>query len=104
MPDQDWIEGPKVTDIAENRPLPGRLAGTDVLYVRVGDQVRCLEDSCPHQGLTMAHADVEPDHTIVCPWHGMAFDCLTGECVSSPSEPMKLFPVQIENGRVFVKR
>ncbi len=104
MPEQGWIEGPQVSEISETKPLAGRIAGTDVLFVRVGAEVRCLEDSCPHQNLPMADADIEPNHTIICPWHSMVFDCLTGECVSSPGEALTIFPTRIEDGRVLVKK
>ena len=104
MSEQGWVEGPKVSEIKETAPLASKIAGTDVLFVRIGEEVSCLEDSCPHQGLTMAHADIEPDHTIICPWHGMVFDCLTGKCISSPGESLTIFPTRIEDGRVLVKK
>lgn len=83
--------------------MRGKVQGKDVLYVRAGDEVRCLLDECPHMGLSMAQAEIEPDHTFSCPWHGMLFNALTGECLSSPGEHLTMFPVQIADGRVQVK-
>lgn len=103
MSDSQWKVGPALSDIAESRPLRGKLNGKDVLYVRAGEEVRCLLDECPHMGLSMAQAEIEPDHSFSCPWHGMTFDCMTGECLSSPGEHLTLFPVRVENGRVQVK-
>ncbi|SEG70373.1 Ferredoxin subunit of nitrite reductase or a ring-hydroxylating dioxygenase [Bryocella elongata] len=103
MSDQHWVTGPLVSEIPEARPLRGKVSGKDVLFVRAGDEIRCLLDECPHMGLSMARAEIASDHTFSCPWHGMVFNALTGECVSSPGEHLKMFPVQVEGGRVQVK-
>jgi nitrite reductase/ring-hydroxylating ferredoxin subunit len=103
MPEAGWASGPSLSEIAEHRPLASRINSRDVLFVRIGDQVRCLEDSCPHIGLSMARGEIDAAHTLTCPWHGMEFNCLTGECLSSPGEHLALYPVRIENGRILVK-
>lgn len=56
---------------------------------------------CTHLGCSVPHN--EEDKTFHCPCHGSIFDERTGEIKGGPApRPMDTFPVNINNGEVFV--
>ena len=40
---------------------------------------------------------------ITCPWHGFCFDSKTGECLTAPEAQLEPLPLQVRDGRVFVR-
>lgn len=50
-----------------------------VALVRTGECLGALNNACPHMGGPLAQGTIE-DGRLVCPWHGRAYDPLTGEC------------------------
>ncbi|HHQ42086.1 MAG TPA: non-heme iron oxygenase ferredoxin subunit, partial [Chromatiales bacterium] len=60
-------------------------------------------DVCTHDGGCLAGGDIE-GREVVCPRHGARFDLLTGEATAPPAyEPVHVFPVKVEGGRVYVR-
>lgn len=43
-----------------------------------------VNDRCPHQQFPLSDGELAADGTIVCSWHGAAFDCITGRAVRGP--------------------
>lgn len=39
---------------------------------------------------------------LACPWHGWEFDLASGACLTDPKRPLRLFPVEVRDGKVFV--
>ena len=39
---------------------------------------------------------------LACPWHGWEFDLLTGRALADPRVRLRLYPVTVEDGTVFV--
>ena len=39
---------------------------------------------------------------LACPWHGWEFDLLTGQALADPRDRLRLYPVTVEDGTVFV--
>ncbi len=67
-----------------------------------GDQVRAMEDVCPH-AFAMLSQGFREDGVIECPLHGARFEVMTGKCLNEIGQrDLKSFPVKIENGRVCV--
>jgi nitrite reductase (NADH) small subunit len=67
-----------------------------------GGKFFCFDGICPHAGGPLGQGALQGD-TIICPWHGWEFNCLTG--VNSEDEDVILdqFPVVIENNTVFIE-
>jgi nitrite reductase/ring-hydroxylating ferredoxin subunit len=40
---------------------------------------------------------------LVCPWHGWAYDVVTGEHESSAAQRIPTYEVRVESGQVLVK-
>ncbi len=56
---------------------------------------------CPHQNAPLDGAGVE-DHIVVCHRHGYRFDLKTGDCVTAGGYGLPVFPVDVEDGTVYV--
>ena len=75
-----------------------------VALTRLPDgSVVAFENRCPHVGGPLALGTMRGDQ-VVCPWHFFRFDLKTGETAGTDKSIMrvKLFPVNVENGDVFV--
>lgn len=60
------------------------------------------DDICTHAYASLADGYIDGDK-IECPLHGGAFVISTGKACTAPcTEDLKVYPVKIENGQIFV--
>ncbi len=98
-----WIRLAKVADIPEDEGLEIQLGTQELALFKEGENVFCLENSCPHRGAALAEGRIQ-DGEVICPWHGWRFSLSNGACSSLPtSEPAACFETRIENGEVLVR-
>ena len=95
-----------VDDVPHEGTLPVvRSDGTPICLIKSQGRISAIADNCTHQDFEMALGDVLPDGSIQCAWHGARFDCFTGQVKQGPAdEPVRVFPVKIDSGRVLVGR
>jgi nitrite reductase/ring-hydroxylating ferredoxin subunit len=76
---------------------------TDILLCNVGpDGVFAIRNRCSHMNKPL-HAGRVIGCKISCPEHGAEFDIRSGDALSFPAvRPLKTYPVQIENGVIYV--
>jgi nitrite reductase/ring-hydroxylating ferredoxin subunit len=97
--------------------LDGQLVGV----FRVNNELRAWYNDCPHQGgpvcsgrltgtLTVKGANPRPqlewvrEGTILaCPWHGLEFDVLDGECLAFPGVRLKPAEVEFDEDGITLK-
>jgi nitrite reductase/ring-hydroxylating ferredoxin subunit len=73
-----------------------------VALFRVGDQFYATDDICTHAEASLSDGYVDGD-VVECPFHSARFCIRTGKALSLPaSEPLKTYPVKIEDGAVCV--
>ena len=87
-------------------PAPGgrtllRVEQRCMALFNVGGNYHAIDDSCPHQGSSLASGKLD-GHSLQCPAHGLRFDLRTGCMVNAPALRIPVYPIQIEEGRVFV--
>jgi 3-phenylpropionate/trans-cinnamate dioxygenase ferredoxin subunit len=66
--------------------------GRNLLLLQDEGQIHILDNYCPHAGARLERASVR-DGDILCPWHGMAFNLLTGKGATCGLELVKYQPV-----------
>jgi len=115
----------KVADVGSLENDKGfcvKVNGVRLVLVKTNGAVRALENRCPHLGVPLGRGKIEGGE-IVCPFHGSRFNVVTGEntdWVSSVAgvhipdwssallsfgkkpQPIRTFPVSIEDQDVFV--
>lgn len=58
--------------------------GTRVCVGNTGGTLFAVLDRCPHQKFPLSEGELMTDGTIVCAWHGAAYDCISGRAVRGP--------------------
>ena len=101
-PQPEWHDLCSLEEIPDDGVLACRQGGEDLLVYRNGPQVTCIPDYCPHRGWPFGGGYVRSG-VLTCPHHGYEFRLDTGECLTSPSLPLDLYPVRIRDGRVEIK-
>jgi nitrite reductase/ring-hydroxylating ferredoxin subunit len=87
-------------------PAPGgrsllHLGSRWVVLFNVDGLLYAIDDACPHQGASLGGGKLE-GHVIQCPAHGLRFDITSGCLRNVPHVRMTVYPIHIEQGRVFV--
>jgi nitrite reductase (NADH) small subunit len=101
-----WTKACRTQDIPVGTIVRHRLSdGSPIALTRLADdRVVAFENKCPHFGGPLALGQLRGNE-IVCPWHFFRFDLTTGHAIGTDKSimRMKLFPVNVENGDVFVQ-
>ncbi len=88
-------------EIEPGRARPFEIGRDRLAVFRDGDTFHALSDRCPHAAGPMARGWIE-DHEAVCPLHRWRFRLADGRCTTVRGESLRVFPVEIREGRVFV--
>ena len=107
-----------VADFEDRRMRILRAGNHEVGVLRWRDRFFAIHNRCPHQkgpvclGIvsgrlgSAAPGSMEVDEetpVIACPWHGWEFDLERGRALWDESYAVKVVPVQVESGRVFLE-
>ncbi len=91
-----------VDEVKEGRGNRVRVDGEEIVLFKVNGQVCAIANLCPHQRFQLLHEGEFKNGIVTCPMHGWAYDVRTGISVNA-SGKVKTFPVEVTNGKVFVK-
>ena len=94
----EWIEVGPVTDFEKvDRKT---VAGAVVFYD--GEKFTACENRCPHMGYPMNKGTVR-DGVVTCAWHNWQFDMDSGGCYRGACDDLQVYPVKVEDGKVFIQ-
>jgi 3-phenylpropionate/trans-cinnamate dioxygenase ferredoxin subunit len=97
-----WQEVAGAQSLGEDEAIGVVLGDKPVALIRSAGKLYALHNVCTHQFALLSDGYVE-DGCIECPLHQGRFDLETGEPKAPPvTEPVRVYPVKSENGRVFV--
>lgn len=102
-PAEGWRELCAIADLPDDGTGQSFELGT--LYVaafRVGPDVHVISDSCPHAGASLGMGILSRGE-VTCPAHALHFDLCTGHSSDGEGERVRVWPVQVQAGRVFVQ-
>lgn len=89
--------------IGEEEALGIKVGKVFIAIVRTDGKLHAVNDVCTHQFALLSDGFIE-DGCIECPLHQGRFDLATGEAKCAPvTEPIKVYPVRIEDGKVLVE-
>ena len=99
-----WIETLGVEEVPDGKMKCFQTDAANILIVNFDNNLSAYRNECPHQGLPLdvGYLDAE-DRTITCTGHGFKFDAGTGECLTAPQAQLEIFPLRVENGKIFVR-
>jgi nitrite reductase/ring-hydroxylating ferredoxin subunit len=114
----EWAGVGDVSTLEREGRIVARIGGRAIGVVLAPDGTpRALRNRCPHHGAPLClgvvqervAADLVGSYRLTgepilrCPWHGWEFDLESGRCVEEPSLRVAVYPVKVEDGRIFVR-
>lgn len=91
-------------DVPEGEARSFAVGDEEIAIARVDGNLYAFSDICTHRGCNLANGGEIEGLNIECECHGSVFSMETGEVVSPPAtEPIAIFPVQEEDGRIQVE-
>ena len=82
-----------------------RSTGEEICLFNYRGTIGAVGNECTHAEFLLSDGTLRNDGTLECVWHGARFDCKTGRVCRGPAEdPVPVYPVRVENGRVLVGR
>lgn len=98
----NWIEVVALENIPQ---LGSRVIKTDTMSIAVfrtaSDEVFAMKDECPHKKGPLSQGIVHGT-SVTCPLHNWKIDLASGEALGPDEGCTNVFPVKIENGKVFI--
>ena len=88
-------------ELREKGRLVVSLNGHTICLLAEGDEVYAIDNRCPHMGFPL-HRGTVSDGILTCHWHHARFDLCTGGTFDQFADELRRFPVEIEDGEVYV--
>lgn len=121
-PDSDWPDRTatdnwwalaRSEDVSNKKPLAAHCGQHEIVLFRDADnQVRALEDRCPHRRAPLSLGRIRPEGGLQCGYHGWTFDGESGQCREIPNlsagervppkHKVEAYPVCEREGLVYV--
>lgn len=100
----DWEAVAAEATVKDGQPHAVSAAGISLLVVEHEGQIRVLGNRCSHRGAPLSDGEVD-EGCIVCPWHGSAFDLVTGAIRQGPAtQPQPVYETRVVAGQLEVRR
>ena len=77
--------------------------GEEIALFNIKGKILAINNECPHEGAPLDEGEVE-DCKVTCPWHGWEFDLVTGACLNVEGEQVKVYPVEVKEGEIYLER
>src|SRR5258708_6002469 len=90
-----------LSQLPEGSALQVETADGAVAICNVEGELYALDGICPHSGGPLGEGALH-GRILVCPFHGWAFDCVTGLLDGGDNLRQATYPVKAENGNIFV--
>ncbi len=98
-----WIQVIKAAEFTTDRHVMD-YDGEQIVIFKLADGFYAILDECSHDDAPLSEGEVVEGCRIECPRHGALFDIRNGDVLGFPAvEPVKAFPVKVENGMVMVQ-
>ena len=93
-----------LSELKEGEMLPVTANGNEVVLVKVKGNIYAFQALCTHEYAWLDGGWIRADSLEVeCPLHGGSFDLRSGQPTAlPPTEPIKTYPVRVENDQVLV--
>ncbi len=94
-----WIDAMGSDGLPEGGRWLVRKSGLEIAIFRVQGRVYAIDDSCPHNGASLAGGKLDGP-TVTCRAHGLRFDLATGCMRGAPGMGVRSYPVREHGGRI----
>ncbi len=66
----------------------------------VGDEVRVIDDNCPHAGASLSGGHLDEEGVVRCPMHNWYFDTCSGKCTDNERIGVETYESRVVDGCV----
>ncbi len=99
----NWIDVLAADALPQADVMAVTVGGKEIALYEVEGDIFATDNLCTHGAARMSDGFLE-GREIECPLHQGKFDVCTGKALCAPlSEDIRVYPVRIENQRVWVK-
>jgi nitrite reductase/ring-hydroxylating ferredoxin subunit len=79
-----------------------KIMGLSIGVFHHGSGWYAIKNKCLHAGGPVAEGRLRGE-ILTCPWHGYQYNLLTGALLEDPSAKLEMYPVELQEGQVFVR-
>jgi naphthalene 1,2-dioxygenase ferredoxin component len=98
-----WTDVASEDDLFEGVGIAVNIQGHEIGLFKLEDGLYAIDNICTHGHAKLCDGFVD-GHLVECPFHQALFDVRDGSVTCGPAtEPVKSWPIKIEDGRVFLK-
>jgi nitrite reductase (NADH) small subunit len=103
-----WFAACHITDVPANGGVCVQYQDTQIAlfhFARRGEWY-ATQNECPHRrqmALSRGMIGTSQDEPkVACPFHKKTFSLATGECLTGDECSIKIYPVKVEEGKIFI--
>ena len=97
-----WMDVMALSDVFEGEVMAVNVQGKEIALYEVQGELYATDNLCTHGAARLSDGFLE-GREIECPFHQGRFDVCTGKALCAPlTENIRVYPVRIDNKRVFV--
>jgi len=99
-----WTEVAKADEVPEDGTFRTFLGSEPICLYNTGGAIYATHDTCTHGQASLSEGFIIEEQLIECPLHQGSFDIRSGQAVGLPcKEPIRVYPVKVQQGVVFLK-
>lgn len=97
----------ELADLLPNCGVAALVDGRQIAIFLVGNEVFALDNFDPNSGVNVLSrgivGDVQNEPAVASPLYKHHFSLITGRCLEDPEKSVRVYPVKVADGRVWVK-
>ena len=97
-----WVSLGPTSGFTKDEGRAVELDGCRVAVFFTDDGWRAVDDSCPHQGASLAEGEARGG-VVRCPLHAWQFHLETGKCLDNPGHGVGSYEVQEREGELWIE-
>jgi nitrite reductase/ring-hydroxylating ferredoxin subunit/hemoglobin-like flavoprotein len=91
----------RVDEVPEGKRKIVQVEGLSIGLFNQQGQLVALNNFCLHRGGPVCTGSLQ-GNTLTCPWHGFQYALPTGQMLIDPNARLESYPVEVEDGEVYV--
>ena len=96
-----FVRAARAADVRARGRLAIQVNGHALVLFADGDQVRAVDNRCPHMGFPLDRGTVH-DGILTCHWHHARFDVSSGGTLDPFAGDVRVFATEVRDGDVWV--
>lgn len=104
MTEVRWVDVVEVAELWEGDLVDFDVEGENIMIAHLdGGEIRAFQGMCPHQEISLATGDFNPDTCeLVCGGHAWKFDLRSGKGTNPVGSELYSFPVRVAGEKIQV--